>query len=266
MTEIIVSEDTIIATLNRYPDLTPNGFGGSDLRAFSVAAERQVAQVQRLVAHLRKYYPKGTQINTNTSSYGLKHDYERHTSEYVTNGVFILAALIAGYEHRVYGLNACFNVRHRNAVRAPGCVSRWSGRSVESAAPPAATTEAADIDWKAEEYFAGQFMTLRDAAEAIVADCVIDVQSSYDPSDEQDPAAAFETVLREDLRIDGAPFTDSAALADELRDQTRTDVWSEQPRPGCPLGRYVVTIQGEAFRGSLIDTARGWMFQPDRKS
>jgi hypothetical protein len=59
-----------------------------------------------IVTHLRK----AARINQKHTSYGLKHVMERYNQHYVTNGAFIVAMLIAGYNMNYLSLNPCFNV------------------------------------------------------------------------------------------------------------------------------------------------------------
>jgi len=77
-------------------------------------------QVQWCIRWLRKFAEPRKTINTNRSSYGLKHDVESWTKEfpegrqYIPNGAFIAAALAEGY--RVVpvapnNINAHFNIR-----------------------------------------------------------------------------------------------------------------------------------------------------------
>jgi hypothetical protein len=49
-------------------------------------------------------------INWNRSSYGLKHDMERETKTYVSNGSFIKAAVYLGYRVRPDYPNGFFNM------------------------------------------------------------------------------------------------------------------------------------------------------------
>jgi hypothetical protein len=48
-------------------------------------------------------------INRDRSSYGLKHDVERASGTYVTNGAFIAAAIGLGFSFKTRGPNAYFN-------------------------------------------------------------------------------------------------------------------------------------------------------------
>jgi hypothetical protein len=59
------------------------------------SADRVAATVEWLQTHIR---PIKT-INLNHTSYGLKHIAEREIG-YIPNGVFVAAAIIAGYRYR----------------------------------------------------------------------------------------------------------------------------------------------------------------------
>jgi len=61
---------------------------------------------------LRAYGEKTKTIRPNWHSYGLKHVVERWRGTYVSNGAFIAAALLEGYNitpNSYANLNACFN-------------------------------------------------------------------------------------------------------------------------------------------------------------
>ncbi len=55
-------------------------------------------------------------INERAGSYRLKHVVEKNSGTYVSNGVFIKAALNLGYIYKKHGeLNAFFNMSFKNA-------------------------------------------------------------------------------------------------------------------------------------------------------
>lgn len=53
-------------------------------------------------------------INTQRSSYNLKHIVEENKSSYISNGAFIKAAIELGYKHKDSGKNAYFNMSFKN--------------------------------------------------------------------------------------------------------------------------------------------------------
>ncbi len=76
---------------------------------------RSVAMVMETAAWLCENI---TPIKTPTvSSYGAKHVMERATGKYVTNGVFIAAALVAGYTFKYKQPNVLFGMSARDLKR-----------------------------------------------------------------------------------------------------------------------------------------------------
>ncbi|HEY9793466.1 MAG TPA: hypothetical protein V6D22_23910 [Candidatus Obscuribacterales bacterium] len=102
------------------------GFGAGDVRLNETDAERKnrfendrqslrqsLALCQRVVAWLTANVAKTDAIDNSQSSYGLKHVAENEIGEYVSNGVFIAAAIFAGYRYQLCrqgSLNAFFNM------------------------------------------------------------------------------------------------------------------------------------------------------------
>lgn len=82
-------------------------------------------QVELARQWLRIHCQPRKTINPRRSSYGLKHDVEGWTSAqgnavYVSNGAFIVAALLEGYRAEPRGgesINACFNISFAPSVR-----------------------------------------------------------------------------------------------------------------------------------------------------
>jgi len=78
-----------------------------------------------------KQIKKIKSLNRNSSSYGIKHFVEKDTG-YITNGVFIAAAIHSGFEHkscRPSSINAFFNMSERSfaeiSKRREGNVRRF---------------------------------------------------------------------------------------------------------------------------------------------
>lgn len=59
-------------------------------------------------------------VNDRHSSYGLKHMMQRETGFYVTNGIFIAAAIHSGFVYKVYpgSPNVCFGISERSLKKA----------------------------------------------------------------------------------------------------------------------------------------------------
>ncbi|GLR89826.1 hypothetical protein [Bradyrhizobium iriomotense] len=79
--------------------------------------EQAIAEFIRAVEFLSKY-PRRKAINRKRGSYGLKHDTERATGDYVANGMLIAAALAMGFSAvptHSGSPNAHFNVSSKAA-------------------------------------------------------------------------------------------------------------------------------------------------------
>lgn len=119
----------VTAVMAEVPDLTAFGFGIFEDQNKS-AAEKQaefdasrakmltafsIEQFNRAVAFLKTRSKRAT-ISRKQSSYGLKHEVERYLAgqgqgdKYVSNGMFIVAALHLGFRFERSGPNAYFNI------------------------------------------------------------------------------------------------------------------------------------------------------------
>ncbi len=70
-------------------------------------------RVQVVIDWLRRNIRPIKTINMRRSSYGLKHVAEKDTG-YITNGVFIAAAISAGYPYKIYEPNPAFGMSERS--------------------------------------------------------------------------------------------------------------------------------------------------------
>ena len=104
--------------------LTDFGLGVSERQDFEEQRARLLASVAD-VFWARWWvswnFEHRASINPNRSSYGLKHIAEKESPRgYLTNGVFIAAAVLAGFRWRKIGdgLNAAFFVSERSVKKA----------------------------------------------------------------------------------------------------------------------------------------------------
>ena len=127
-------ERRLVIELAKHPYLNAHGIGlfdgfrGKPLEERRAIQERDrrklrgsVSDVARTVEWLRANIKPIKTINGRHTSCGLKHIMERHVGYYVTNGVFIAAALIEDYPVRFNdGPNPCFGMSEKSikAVRA----------------------------------------------------------------------------------------------------------------------------------------------------
>lgn len=89
---------------------------------YGADCEEQFEQCLRFLAHVEPT----TEFNRRRASYGFKHDCERWCGRYVSNGMFIAAAIHAGFKWR------------RVAAASPSVVLNISQRSVDQLRPKAA--------------------------------------------------------------------------------------------------------------------------------
>lgn len=99
--------------LDLHPDLGMDGFEPMPKRRDEMLDEvEQFIKARDWIAK----FPKVRKINNGYSSYGLKHLAEPEI-RYVSNGVFIAAAISAGFTVRRDGLNGLFNISMRELRR-----------------------------------------------------------------------------------------------------------------------------------------------------
>ncbi|MFF4424724.1 hypothetical protein ACFY04_28780 [Streptomyces sp. NPDC001549] len=122
-----ITSPTLVEVMQQHPLLSRFGIGVYDplrktteQRKAELAADRErlaedEAMVMETTAWLRENI---TPIKTPTaSSYYVKHVMERTTRTYVANGVFIAAALIAGYPFKYEQPNVLFGMSRRDLKR-----------------------------------------------------------------------------------------------------------------------------------------------------
>lgn len=92
---------------------------GLDLNGFSYESEKfdqkifsETQKIKKIRTEIKKYFTKTKSFNSIRTSYGLKHDLERHIGKYVTNGELIYAMYLEGYKikKRNSSLNCSFNI------------------------------------------------------------------------------------------------------------------------------------------------------------
>lgn len=135
--------EQIQTILNEHPLLHDGGYGSPRRRCIqSRTAERaalltpgSVATIDNVTCWLALWIQPIQTINHRHTSYGLKHVYERATGEYCSNGQFITAALIRGYEADLSRHNASFAMSERSIRRAwehaHNTPMRWAANPVK---------------------------------------------------------------------------------------------------------------------------------------
>lgn len=83
--------------LKMYPDLTRDGLGHNWLRNIEEPPDPKCVDIciMWMLKNRDRIYRKT--LNFRQTSYGVKHEVERETGEYVANGDFICAAIMCGY-------------------------------------------------------------------------------------------------------------------------------------------------------------------------
>ena len=132
VTEQAVTEQ-VRAIMARYPRLCLEGHGLSDFKRRTpeeydaelaiergrLAAPGSVAEIAAAADWIAGHWAPRQTVNRNHSSYGLKHYYEAAPGgEYVTNGQFIVALLLAGFTAPMDdGLNPSFAISEPSGMR-----------------------------------------------------------------------------------------------------------------------------------------------------
>lgn len=105
----MITDDQIKKVLSDTPGLSAAGFDGGDPRYPFTKSEYEM--VRLCVNWITKNVTPTKTIRYSISSYGYKHICEREVGQYIINGAFICAAILTGYQYRIYGgINAMFNM------------------------------------------------------------------------------------------------------------------------------------------------------------
>lgn len=125
------------AVMTKEPALNSIGFGLSNLRRYTaeernaeLAKQREellleVNAFEKVCEWLEKHGETRTTINRTMNSYGWKHIVEKEIGVYVSNGVFIAAAIHSGFEYKIAAPdspNAYFNLREHKPAKAHSLV------------------------------------------------------------------------------------------------------------------------------------------------
>lgn len=105
-------EIALAMVLEKEPQLNSFGMGNFERRLSPQVAREtllknkaelrnNVALVAKTIVWLEDNIQPINTINTSNSSYGLKHQAEKKIG-YITNGMFIAAAMIAGYKYKIF--------------------------------------------------------------------------------------------------------------------------------------------------------------------
>lgn len=105
---------TLEQVMATYPNL--GSFGFRPPSSEYLAADRiELIQTSDRVETIRTWiaqFPKTKEFNKRGTSYGLKHVAEKHLG-YITNGQFIAAALLEGFDIQLCEPNAYLNISQR---------------------------------------------------------------------------------------------------------------------------------------------------------
>jgi len=128
----MVTVKQIEKILKEYPTLNYNGFGlpfdKKDLNNNIITQEQYDDKFQKLRKELLKSVDqinyvitwlqdvqKAKSINKRRTSYGLKHMAEiAAPGKYISNGCFIVGAILAGFTIEINEPNACFNISEKS--------------------------------------------------------------------------------------------------------------------------------------------------------
>ena len=120
-----ITKDDLKELLTKYPLLHVWGYETKNRKSDALINEsieelqdkliNEIRAINLVIEFLGKHATK-TRVITKDSSYYYKHLVEKHTGEYISNGVFIAGALLAGYRMKPDpGFNPCFNMVVKNA-------------------------------------------------------------------------------------------------------------------------------------------------------
>lgn len=124
--------------------ITMNGISESEPQpGCSITGDTSIKKIENFVEYIKVFYAPRKTINTNVQSYGLKHDCANSIPDifpdvkdtYSTNGQFIMAMLLAGYQMKwtyKMGLNPRFNVKILNAKPCTVCKTMKYPQSYET--------------------------------------------------------------------------------------------------------------------------------------
>ncbi|UAB82815.1 hypothetical protein INR75_11270 [Zunongwangia sp. SCSIO 43204] len=102
-------EDSSRIISDELTGLDLNGFSNNEEK-FNQTIFSKTKKIDKLRSQIKKYFTKTKSFNLKRSSYGLKHDLERHIDEYVANGELIYAMHLEGYKIKRDGINCYFNI------------------------------------------------------------------------------------------------------------------------------------------------------------
>ena len=130
------TELRLVITMVKIPELNAHGVGLYPHHARLPVPERDkfladerselrrsLDRVAATVEWLQKHIRSIKTINLNHTSYGLKHIAEKEIG-YIPNGVFVAAAIIAGYPYRLHKPNAAFGMSERSIRESAKRVGR----------------------------------------------------------------------------------------------------------------------------------------------
>lgn len=126
----MVTKKQVEEVLKKYPDLHYYGFGFrmyepmtiqerdklkreklKELQQHFFNSLKEIEHVVNLLQHIKKIKT----INERHSSYGLKHWAEKTApGRYISNGSFIVGAILTGFETIIDGPNAWFNISEKS--------------------------------------------------------------------------------------------------------------------------------------------------------
>jgi hypothetical protein len=115
---------TIEQVLEEHPTLSANGFDSRRAASFEGTHQERVSEFHSVIEEVNECLDWLSDIRMikticySRGSYGLKHDVENDCGRYISNGAFIMAALMRGYPmRRNDGPNAWFAMSKKDMNR-----------------------------------------------------------------------------------------------------------------------------------------------------
>jgi len=102
-------EYNILQFLIKHPELTYNGIErnqkNSRYKGQRVDLFQNLIEIEKCMDWLDRFYVPSSRTKDKTNSYVLKHYVEKYYREYISNGAFVTAIMMKGYDYKTLNNN-----------------------------------------------------------------------------------------------------------------------------------------------------------------
>jgi len=102
-------EYEILQFLIKHPELTYNGLEWNrknpKYKAQRVDLFQNLVEIEKCMNWLDRFYVPSSRTKDKTNSYVLKHYVEKYYREYISNGAFVTAIMMKGYDYKTLNNN-----------------------------------------------------------------------------------------------------------------------------------------------------------------